>query len=253
MAKTKSKVGESNFNNIGLHMKIVAYRGCNDIDIQFDDGTIVTNKRYGSFKCGRVKNPMHKCVYGVGFFGIGEYSSRLENGCKSDAYKKWQGMLQRCYDKNFQNYHPTYKNCIVCEEWHNFQNFAKWYDDNYYEINGETIELDKDILIKGNNVYSPETCILVPKMINTLFTKSNCSRGNLPIGVFREGEKFRSMISIGKMGKKCFGTFNNVEEAYLEYKKGKEKYIKEIADKYKDKIPKKLYNALYNYEVDIND
>ena len=63
--------------------------------------------------------------------------------------------------------------CSVYEGWHNFQNFAKWYEDNYYEIEEEQMHLDKDILVKGNKVYSPDTCVFVPETINGLFVKSN--------------------------------------------------------------------------------
>ena len=46
----------------------------------------------------------------------------------------------------------NYLDVTVCEEWHNFQNFAKWFYENYYEISGEKMRLDKDILIKGNKM-----------------------------------------------------------------------------------------------------
>ena len=53
----KSRIGETNKSNDGYDMTIIAYRSHKDIDIQFRDGTIVTNKRYDSFKLGKIKYP----------------------------------------------------------------------------------------------------------------------------------------------------------------------------------------------------
>ena len=177
------------------------------------------------------------------------YYSHKEN---RKTYKTWQSLLQRCYDTKLHEKYPTYKNCTTCEEWHNFQNFAKWYDENYYEIDGEIMCLDKDILIKGNKVYSPETCIFVPRRINILFTKTDANRGNLPIGVTQKNDKYVITMRINKkfVSNKSYKT---PQEAFKVYKYFKEKYIKEIADEYKDKIPVKLYNAMYKYKVEITD
>ena len=87
-------------------------------------------------------------------------------------------MLRRCYDEKLHKKYPTYIDCKVCEEWLNFQNFAKWYYNNYYEIENEKICLDKDILHKGNKIYSPDNCVFVPNNINVLFVKSDKSRGD---------------------------------------------------------------------------
>ena len=92
-------------------------------------------------------------------------------------------MLTRCYSDKYKKKKPTYEDCKVYEELLNFQNFAKWDSENYYEIEGETMCLDKDILVKHNKIYSPETCVYVPNTINVLFTKSDKIRGNTPIGV----------------------------------------------------------------------
>ena len=115
------------------------------------------------------------------------------------------------------------------------------------------MELDKDTLVKGNKIYSPETCIFVPQRINYLFLNSGGSRGLLPLGVYTVGKKYASRTS--KNGKRSvyLGSFDTPEEAFLAYKTAKEAYIKEVADEYKDKIPKKLYDALYAYTVEITD
>lgn len=158
--------------------------------------------------------------------------------------------------KNLKTVHPTYKGCTVCDEWHNFQVFAKWYDENYYLLDDQRTELDKDILIKGNKTYSPETCVFVPQRINGLFTKREKDRGNLPIGVslHKKYNKYYSRYNNG-LGKTIhLVSYNTPEEVfYLGYKPHKEQLIKEIADEYKGKIPQKLYEAMYKYEVEITD
>ena len=49
------------------------------------------------------------------------------------------------------------------------------------------------------------------------------------------------------------GYFETPKEAFKSYKTFKEQYIKQVADEYKDKIPKKLYEAMYNWKVEITD
>ena len=168
-------------------------------------------------------------------------------------------MLIRCYEPYTINKYPTYIEVIVCKEWHNFQNFAKWYEENYYEIGKGKMHLDKDILFKGCKIYSPKTCIFVPERINYLFIKSNAIRGEYPIGVswYKTSNKFRVQCKIldKENNRKVIhlGYYTTSEEAFLAYKVFKENYIKQVADEYKKLIPQKLYEAMYKYEVEIND
>ena len=196
-------------------------------------------------------------IYDIGYYGEGKYKARKNNNEMTIQYRYWFNMIQRCYSEKELNRNKTYENVTVCEEWHNFQNFAKWFDDNYYEVDGERMNLDKDILIKGNKIYSPETCVFVPQRINVIFTKRQNGRGSLPIGVRYMNKKFQARCNVKYKNEKSksvnLGTYDNVYEAFNEYKKFKEKYIKEVADEYKSKIPKKLYDALYIYEVEITD
>ena len=255
MSRNKEdRTGETRVNNNGEEMKIIRYGGIRDIDIQFvKDGTIVENREYGAFKKGQIKNPMRPNVYGVGYFGIGEFKSKDENGKTTKCYETWQGIHERCYSHKYQEKEPTYKNCKVCQEWNNYQNYAIWHIENYYEVGNERMALDKDILHKGNKIYSPETCVFVPQSINSLFTKRNNKRGEYPIGVSKVKNKFQARLCKGNGKEIHLGYYTTPEEAFLAYKIAKEKYIKEVAEKYKDKIPYRLYEALMNYEVDIND
>ena len=127
-----------------------------------------------------------------------------------------------------------------------------------YKIPGETMCLDKDILCKGNKVYSRDTCIFVPERINNLFVKSDKARGKCPIGVTLTPSGTYQVYCSNKYGKSVYlGTYNSEEEAFQVYKQYKEKVIKEIIDSYEGKIPEPHYSrlreAMYNYEVEIDD
>jgi hypothetical protein len=197
----------------------------------------------------------NRLVWGVGIYTEGKYKA-WENGKNTKVYVAWNHMLERCYSPKFQAKWPTYAGCSVQEEWIYFQTFASWYFANYYEILSlGRSELDKDILIKGNKIYSPETCVFVPGSINSLFTKSNAKRGKYPIGVDydKRRNKYRARIRYGDGRKHHLGYFDTAEEAFEAYKIAKEIHIKDVAETYKSMIPSKLYDAMMNYEVNIDD
>lgn len=251
-----NRLGETVMQNCGEICFIVEYVDAKDITVQFKATGELVKTSYNNFVKGNVKSHFTHSVFGVGIKGL--ESTRDENSEVLDSYKCWQSMLCRCYSAKFQEKYPTYKNCYVSDEWLYYPNFKKWYDTNYYEIDNKTSEIDKDVLVKGNKIYSADTCIFVPKFINTLFIKCQKSRGKLPIGVYynKKDKKYRAQLSVFKDGKKTIkylGNFDTTDEAFRVYKQAKEDYIKKIADEYKDEIPTELYNAMYAYEVDIND
>lgn len=245
-----NRLGEINLSTFKEEMKIVEYNNSIDIKVMFKNGYI-TKSTYTKFKSGNIKNPYNKRVLGIGYMGEGKYNSNKDER----IYKAWIHMLERCYNTMIQEKHPTYKECTVCEEWYNFQNFAKWYNENYYTIEGQNMQIDKDILFKDNKVYSPDTCILVSKKINILFVRNISFRGNNPIGVtfYKRDKKYDSQCNNNDGENIFLGRYNTPEEAFYAYKIYKESLIKEIADKYKNKIPNKLYEAMYNYKVEITD
>ena len=259
MGKVIDRIGEKNINNFGSEMVIVEYRKAIDVDVYFPEyDWTARNKQYDSFKNGQIKCPYERRVYTIGYLGEGGYKV-YENGKQTKCYNAWHDMLRRCYDEKLHKRKPTYKGCNVSKEWHNFQNFAKWYDENYYEIEGEKMHLDKDILVKHNKIYSPETCIFVPQAINKLFTKCDKSRGESVIGTHHDKNgKYQvncHLINPGTSKSKgeYLGIYETQEKAFEIYKYYKEKNIKEVADYFKEQIPQKLYDALYNYEVEIDD
>lgn len=238
------RTGEKHITNEGYPVEIITYRSKKDCDIKFENGVIVKNREYNDILKGNVKNPYHKSIYRIGYFGIGKYDSKTH----LKIYDTWVNMLRRCYYEKYQEKHPTYIGCSVDEYWHNFQVFAKWFDENYKA----GYQLDKDILSKGNKIYSPETCCFVPSDINVLFTKRDAYRGKHPIGVSKAGNKFKSCIRIN--GKTIgLGYFNTPKEAFQAYKTAKETHIKEVAEIWKPKLATKTYEALINYQVEITD
>lgn len=261
MGSKINKIGEEKgINNFGSKMIITEYRKYSDIDVYFPEyNWTFKHSAYKEFKKGNIKCPYEARVYSVGYMGEGKYISKI-NGKLTKCYQTWMNMLGRCYDEKLHKKHHTYINCEVCDEWLCFQNFARWYDNNYYEVKGQIMDLDKDILYKGNKIYSPNTCIFVPHNINLLFIKGDKARENYPIGVcyHKRDKKFQSYCNIydyeeNKTKKKYLGSYDTPEKAFEVYKQYKEKYIKKVADYYKDKIPDELYQGLYNYEVEITD
>lgn len=244
--KTKDRIGEITYTKYNEYIKIIEYNGYSDMVVKFDNGFKIRTT-YQHFKEGTIKNPYRKILYGIGYIGEGKFNKR--------SYQCWKNMFKRCYDDEYKKLKPTYDACVVCDKWHNYSNFSKWFEENYYKIENETMCLDKDILVKGNKIYSPETCIFVPNKINCLFTKSNSSRGKYPIGVNYNVEinKYQSRCSNGLGESISLGYFKTPEDAFEVYKINKENIIKKISDEYKDKIPQKLYVAMLRYEVEITD
>ena len=252
------RTGEERLNAFGSKMIIKKYRKAIDIDVYFPEyDWIFEHATYGKFKKGEIKCSYEPRTLGVGYLGEGKYKTR-ENGKVHKYYKIWHGMLTRCYDPKFHEKRPTYDGCKVEDYLLNFQHMCEWLENNYYEIPGEQMCLDKDILCKGNKIYSRETCIFVPKRINNLFVKSDNRRGDYPIGVSDLPSGDYQVNCSNGYGKLIpLGTYSTKEEAFQAYKEYKEKVIKEVIDSYEGKIPEPFYSrlkvAMYNYKVEIDD
>lgn len=191
-------------------------------------------------------------VYGVGYMGNNTELKSSCNGKKCPIYDTWYRIIERCYSKKLHERFPTYIGCYTSEEFTDYSKWRVWYDSYPYKYDGW--QLDKDLLAKGNKIYSSETCVFLPHIINSTLTKSNKTRGNYLIGVYFDthNNKFKSYLS--KRGKKMsLGYFENEMDAHLAYKTAKEEYLKELAEEYKGRLDPKAYNALKNYVVDIDD
>ena len=252
------RIGQRKLDNYGIEMVVIEYKTHKEIVVEFqDEYKTKVEARWSQFEKGNIRNPNRKSFQNVGRLGQGKYSI-TEDRKLTKCFQTWENMLRRCYDPYELNKQPTYIDCYVCDEWLCYQNFAEWWENNYYEIEDEKMCLDKDILCRDNKIYSPQACIFAPQKINNLFTKRQNDRGKYLIGV-KEGTKGRyiALLNKGDRYKKPkrthLGIFNTEIEAFLKYKEEKEKIIKHIADQYKNDIPKELYEALYLYEVRITD
>lgn len=237
MPQKMNKVGETNKSNQGYMMTIIKYYDYHNMEIMFnDERNTVVHADYSAFQKGKVKNPYHKTLFNLGY--IGDTLTVDSNGKRKESYYSWKRMLKRCYEE--QSKYNTYKDCTVCEEWLCYANFEKWYDENYYEIDGERMALDKDIFSNNEKIYSPHTCMFVPQTINNLFE----SRKNNGIS------KKNGYYYVNCCGKYC-GLYKDKQQAIKRCKEVKENHVKEIAEKYKNLIPKKLYEAMINYKLNI--
>lgn len=162
----RQKINDVFITNEGYKIQIIDYLDTKNVLINFVDRPDVQIwSTLQNIKKGQIKNPYHRSVYNKGYYGIGKYTAR-KNNVKTEEYVKWISMFVRCYDEKYHMRQPTYIGCKVSEEFCNFQNFAEWYSHYKYDCK-YPLEIDKDLLYEGNKIYSPRTCCVIPKEINT--------------------------------------------------------------------------------------
>lgn len=168
-------------------------------------------------------------VYGVGV-NDADYMVYYYDKDKSRAtcpyYRKWTGMLYRCYCSKSKTW-EHYKDITVCDEWHVFSVFKKWMQGQEWK----GMDLDKDISVEGSKQYSPETCMFVPHYLNILFKKKQSNKDNdLPIGVTYDGKRKKYRATIQEDGKYRFlGRYETANEAEKAYNNSKKLLISRIA------------------------
>ena len=253
--RRKSILGQEFETNNSGRCFIFEYKNSEDVLVMFEEYPSIVKCSLYNLKKGKVKNPYRPNFNGKGYMGVGSYSFSNRK-----HYQLWTNMLIRAYDANFKRKCPSYRDVEVCEEWLNFQNFAKWCDDqkffNAKDESGKSYHLDKDILVKGSKVYSPKTCCFVPNALNQLVVTKRNNRGSFPIGVTynKTLKLFISNVGIGadKLYKHL-GYFKTPEKAFLAYKQAKESFIKEMAEVWKVNIDSRTYQALMSWKIEVND
>lgn len=203
---------------------------------------------------------MNRTVHGVGI-NDRKYPSKV-NGEITDSYDVWKSMLYRC-TKGLWNRNPNYEGTTCSESFKSYSFFHEWCQEqigfNNRDENRNRWHLDKDLLsIKCNEspkLYSESTCVFIPQSINNLLLKRDSARGGLPVGVCWHIRDKRYTAQCGiKIGKReQLGSFDTPEEAFQVYKAFKEALVKQVANDYKASIDPRAYQALMNYEVNIND
>lgn len=235
-------------------MKIIEYKSYSDITVEFlDDYHYQKKSNYKNFELGKIENRGAPTLYNIGILGTRPTYDSVNNR-KTTEYIMWSEMIRRCY--NTTGKFPAYEDVSVTPEWFIFDNFYDWFQ---IQENNNIIKpkIDKDILFKGNRIYAPEKCCIVPNRVNCLFEKAKSHRGDTAIGTSYD-KKY------GVYRAKCrgydskivhLGSYVTEEDAFNAYKKFKESLIKRIAkEEYANgNITQKCYEAMMNYIVEKDD
>jgi len=252
MAKLKNDIKEGmifNSDNFGDFL-ILNADSMRDVVVKFIKTGYIRSARSDSVRSGKVRDFMFPSVYGKGYTGEGIYSKAKDR----KAYYKWRGCIQRCYDPKYLDKKPSYLGCSVCNEWLNFQSFAKWFYENYPN-DGEDYCLDKDFKIIGNKIYSPESCLFVSMEVNSFITDCCAARGKYKIGASLE-------LSSGKFKAACqnpftkkyenLGRYNNDLSAHLAWRKRKSELSFILANK---QVNNDVRDGILNYKnaLDANE
>ncbi len=169
-----------NENKYGA-IEVIEYINSNKVAIRVLDSSFVKFTSSRSIRNGGVRCPFYKSVFGVGFTGNGAHKSGY-GGVRSKPYEVWYCMMQRCYQESCKEYYYYGGRGVkVCDEWHNFQNFAEWHLINYPN-DGNEYHLDKDTFIHGNKIYSPKTCGYIEKHKNIQAARASYYKVTSPSG-----------------------------------------------------------------------
>ena len=251
--------GEVFKNKSGNEFIIVCYDNSFNVQIRFIKTSYEKSYELSQIRKGLVKDRFEPTVCNVGIVGD-KYATKLNN-LPLPQYVLWGNVLRRCYSASYHEMSETYANCTTSENFKHYTYFYEWCNEqigfNCKDDNGRLFNIDKDLLIKGNKVYSEDTCVFLPIEINAVLVKRDKMRGDCVLGVYKHKhyneDKFVAQLNLNTGKAKYLGLFNTEIEAFNAYKKAKENYLKELANKWEGKIDERAYNALMNYEVGVED
>lgn len=250
--KDRPSIGDIFRTRQGCDVEILEYQRYNKILVKFLDKE--GHEKYVSKKellNGRIKNPFHPDVVGIGFFGVGPHIGKIHAGSNttSKEYSHWHSMLTRCYYQKYHERFPTYVGCSVDSQWHNFQEFAEWCQWQEGFKYPKSV-LDKDLLVPGNKIYSPENCVFLPPELNGLIVSPKKIGKQFPAGISYQKDYGKYIVSCAVEGKnKNLGRYECPEEAFAVYKDFKENLVRGKAEEYKGVIDVRAYTALLNFEI----
>ena len=232
-------------------IKILEYKNNKQVVIMFLNTGFITEESMGVIRSGHIRDNEAFPVYKVGVMDI---PNELQKGKpKPREYSIWNGIRQRCYNENNRDNLMSYKGIKMSDNFKLYSYFKEWCHKQI-GFNEDGWHLDKDILVKGNKVYSEDTCCFVPPEINCTITNNKSVRGQFPQGVTYNRTKTRYRAKIRRGAKlESLGTYDTPEEAFYAYKPIKEACIKSLAEKWKDKIDPRVYDALVKWEINIDD
>lgn len=236
-------VGDEYFSNRFGVFKVIAYHGCNAVDVQFSDGTIVQSTT-GNIRSGRVRNPNHRMLYNVGYIGVGDYRPSL-NSVNTREYNTWNNMFDRVYSETEIRKDPRRLHSKVWEGWHCYQDFAAWCNKQP-SWEKYSWALDKDLLVKGNVDYTPEVCCFIPNRLNTIISKPFISEN---IHMLSDGYAVQSRDMAGK--NRLLRGFKSKDQLIDTCKTQKESIVRAIASEYKNYFPERVYQTLMAWELEV--
>jgi len=223
--------------------EVISQESNRQYTIRFISSGYVKSVRNDYIREGSIRDPYFPSKHGVGYLGEGPYSAMSDElrscGVKykaSLAYGRWNSILGRCYqlvNNEYQRYGAL--GVYVCEEWKNFQNFAKFFYENW----SEGLDLDKDILSYGNNCYGPDTCVFVPKYINNILVHSKNVLNGYPVGVYylKQGPNMVNPLKkpfTSEIDKKNLGTYVTPMEAHKAWQEAKADKIFSSVNRYSE-------------------
>lgn len=236
-------------NNYG-DVIILEYINSYNVKIRFINTGYVTTTQMSNIRSGRVRDPYVPTVFGIGV--LGDKYATCVNSKTVKEYLLWHSMLERCYSTLQHVKNPSYAGCTVSDNFKSYEYFYEWcHLQHGFSIEGW--QLDKDLLVKGNKIYSENTCVFIPREINNALSNTGSSGKQYPLGVSKQGCSFIARLN-GTDGRSVYlGRFNTPEEAFLAYKYHKEQYLEHLAYKWEPYIDTRAFYALLNYIVEISD
>ena len=251
--------GEVFKSKSGNEFIIVCYDSSFNVRIRFIKTGYEKSYELSQIRKGLVKDRFAPTVCNVGIVGD-KYATKL-NGVPLPQYVLWGNVLKRCYSDVYKKQRPTYKDCEVSDNFKSYEYFYEWCNEqigfNCKDENGKLFNIDKDLLVKGNKLYSEDMCVFLPIEINAVLVKRDKMRGGCVLGVYKHKyyneDKFVAQLNLNTGKAKYIGLYDTEIEAFNAYKEAKESYLKELANKWKSQIDDRAYNALMNYEVGAGD
>lgn len=254
-------VGDKRINSEGFEYVITHYEDAHNVEITWFSGEKEWVESAHAHK-GTTKYLNKRGTFGVGYLGYGRFipgEKRIPHGCERmphNLWRAWVRMLERCVGDRVKN--PSYEGCTFDESWVNCQSFIEWgilqKGHDRLESNGKTWQLDKDILVNGNRVYSPETCVFVPNEINTHF--KDVEKGKDGYYGVNEIEPKHPNAKRGWVARCCnvkkereyLGFYDNPTDAYIAYRTRKIEVMSDLADKWKGEVDERVINSLQNFD-----
>ncbi len=212
----------------------------------------VTPKDYADLKAGKVTWQE---------LNLEQEYIEYENKASYHASVVYNGILKRCgYTKDKGNTGKCYDESTMWQVWLDEpKEFIKWYLEHYYEVEGEEMDVDKDLFGDGSGMYHPDFCCILPKGLNTLLANSKkhyfegkTEENSLPLGVKYNSKtkKYHAEITFTGADRPIpLSEWDTPEEAFAEYKVMKKADILRVVAGYKESIPDYIYKRLLKVDV----